>query len=217
MPPPAPPELRRWAVMMNRSFAIIILILVASVVTPQDSNRKTKSRPETPRLENPPAREIKSKVRSSNAPAESIAVLRHFLTYVFKPEPNLMKDCAAQAKLLSRHTRDGIDHLWKAYAKFEKDNPGYDCSPDNDLFVGAWDYPTTYSIIGSRRYASRVLIDVQYRWGPDTQYPGDQRLVSYVLVFEDNTWKLGDIYTLSGEYTDAHSLTTALWVDVYRC
>jgi hypothetical protein len=137
--------------------------------------------------------------------------------FVFKPEPNLTKDKAAQGELLSRHTRDGIDHLWKAYAKFEKDNPGYDCSPNNDLFVGAWDYPTTYSIMGSRRYASRVVIDISYRWGPETNYPGDERLVSYALVLEDGRWKLEDIYTFHGHYTDAKSLTTSLWVDVYRC
>ena len=201
--------------MMNRLLVVIVLILVASVTMPQATKQQNRSW--KPRLENSPPREIKSKDRPSTAPPESLAALHRFFLSVFKPEPKLTRDKAAQAELLSRHTRDGIEHLWKTYAKFEKDNPGVDCSPDNDLFVGAWDYPTTYSIIDSRRYASRVVIDVKYRWGPETNYSGDERLVSYVLVLEDGRWKLEDIYTFHGESIDAESLTTSLRIDVYRC
>lgn len=202
---------------MNRLLALILITLLAGAAMPQNSKRQKQTGAWKPRLENTPPKETKSKAVTLNAPTESIAALRSFLSFVFKPEPNLMKDKAAQAKLLSRHTRNGIDHLWKAYAKFEKDNPGCNCSPDNDTFVGAWDYPMTYSIIGSRRYASRVIIDVIYRWGPETNYPGSERLVSYVLVSDDGDWKLDDIYTFHGENREAYSLTTELWVDTYRC
>jgi len=202
---------------MNRLLALTLLILIAVVAVPQGSKRQKQNPDWKPRLENTPPKETKSKTVSLTAPPESIAALRRFLAFVSKPEPDLMKDKVAQGRLLSRHTRDGIDHLWKAYAKFEKDNPGYDCSPDNDMFMGAWDYPTTYSIIGSRHYDSRVIIDVIYRWGPETNYPGSERLVSYVLVAEDGGWKLDDMYTFHSENREAYSLTAELWVDIYRC
>src|SRR3712207_8727287 len=31
--------------------------------------------------------------------------------------------------------------------------------PSNKTFVGSWDYPTTYSIIGSRRYGERAVVE----------------------------------------------------------
>src|SRR5581483_9813146 len=85
--------------------------------------------------ENTPPKETKSQIRSLDASPESLAALHRFLTYIYKPKPVLTKDNSAQVELLTRHVRDGIEHLWQEYAKFEKDNPGYDCSPDNDLWV----------------------------------------------------------------------------------
>jgi len=202
---------------MIRTLALTLIFLSAAIAVPQYSKRQKPNPNWKPRLENTPPKETKSQIRSLDASPESLAALHRFLTYIYKPKPVLTKDNSAQVELLTRHVRDGIEHLWQEYAKFEKDNPGYDCSPDNDLFVGAWDYPSTYSIVGSRRYASRAIIDVIYRWGPETNYSGDERLVSYVLVFEDRKWKLDDIYTFRGEFIDAETLTGSLWVDIYKC
>src|ERR1041385_7328003 len=201
---------------MSRVLTSILIIFFVATALPQNPKRQPNPNWK-PRIENTPPKETKSQIRALDASPESLLALHRFLSFIFKPNPILTKDKPAQGELLSRHVREGIEHLWQAYAKFEKDNPGYDCSPDNDLFVGAWDYPSTYSIVGSRRYPSRTFIDVTYHWGPETNYPGDERLVSYVLVFEDGKWKLDDIFASRGEYIDAKTLTASLWVDIYKC
>ena len=78
--------------------------------------------------------------------------------------------------------------------------------PGNGTFIGSWDYPTTYSIVSSRRYGNRAIIDVLYKWGPKTNYPGDERTTSFIYVYEDRTWKLDDVYTFRGEFATAESL-----------
>jgi len=203
---------------MRRVLTFTFIVLTAVIALPQKPKRPDANPNWKPRLENTPPKETKSHVRSLNASSESLATLRRFLSFIFKPEPNLTKDKSAQVELLSQHVRDGIEHLWKEYSKLEPDNAGAKCSPpDNDVFVGAWDYPSTYSIVGSRAYERRTIIDVSYRWGPETNYSGDERLMSYVLVFEAGKWKVDDIYIFRGEFIDAETLTGALWVDTYKC
>ena len=78
--------------------------------------------------------------------------------------------------------------------------------PNNGSFVGAWDYPSTYLIVGSRMYSQQALIDVQYDWGAGTNYEGHRRLTTFIFVKEDGDWRLDDVYTFRGMYEPAESL-----------
>jgi hypothetical protein len=73
--------------------------------------------------------------------------------------------------------------------------------------MGFWDSPTTYAIAATRRYGSRAVIDLLYKWGPGTNYEGDTRTTSFVFLFEDGAWKLDDVYTFRGTYVSAESLS----------
>ena len=88
-----------------------------------------------------------------------------------------------------------------------QDNPDF---PGNSTFVGSWDYPSTYSIVASRRYGKRAIIDVLYKWGPKTNYPNDERTTSFIFLLEDGKWKLDDVYTFRGEFVQAESLNQYL-------
>jgi hypothetical protein len=72
------------------------------------------------------------------------------------------------------------------------------------------DRPTTFSILGSRSYDKRAVIDVLYSWGKGTNYPGDQEVVSFIFRLEDKSWLMDDIYFFNGRYATASSLQEEL-------
>ncbi|WP_156817196.1 hypothetical protein [Rubritalea marina] len=89
--------------------------------------------------------------------------------------------------------------------------------------IGAWDLPTSYVIGGSHVSSykaqgindviitiDKAVVDVIYKWGPDTQYPGDQRTVSVILRKENTKWFIEDLYTQSGSYSEPQSFHLSL-------
>lgn len=162
-------------------------------------------------------RETENKSQANRqAPAECLAVFREFFAYVQKTKPDIVTDEEAQNRWLTKWMRTAfVEHI-KRSAKPEE-NPDY---PSNGNFVGVWDEPTTYSIVGSRHYDfrnddnpndNRAVIDVLYEWdtysdGLNNNYPGEKQLYSFIFVFEDEAWKLDDIYTFDDEYASPESL-----------
>ena len=51
------------------------------------------------------------------------------------------------------------------------------------------------------------MIDVLYKWGPGSNYAGDQRTTSFVFLLEDGAWKLDDMYIFRGTYVTSESLS----------
>jgi hypothetical protein len=150
------------------------------------------------------------------APTECLSVFKEFFDYVNKGERlSIVTDEQAQTRWLSQSLRKRfVNHTKRSGSPTE--NPDY---PSNRSFVGVWNLPTTYSIVGSRHYdyhnsknpkANRVVIDVLYEWGSEdtieNQYPGIKSLRSFIFVYEDTTWKLDDIYTFNDEFSTADSL-----------
>ena len=142
----------------------------------------------------------------TTAPATCLNTFREFFAYVQKREPSIVTDELAQKRWLSKNLREA---LRQKVATF-KDQPNDPDFPGNGTFVGTWDYPTAFTILGTRRYDKRAVIDVWYDWGKDTNYPGDSRLSYFVFVLEDGNWKLDDVYTFRGEFASAESLNAYL-------
>jgi hypothetical protein len=142
----------------------------------------------------------------SVAPPECLTVFRQFFSYVQRPEPSIVKDEHAQIKWLSKNLREALKQKVASF----KDQPNDPDFPGNGTFVGTWDFPTTFTIVGSRRYGNRAVIDVWYSWGKGTNYPGDTRLSYFVFVYEEQAWRLDDVYTFRGEYASAESLNAYL-------
>jgi hypothetical protein len=141
------------------------------------------------------------------APPAALTTFREFFAYVSKSEPSIVKDEQAQAKWLTKSLRDGLKQKVNSF-KDQPDNPDF---PGNTTFVGAWDAATTFTILGSRRYNNRVVIDVWFAWGKNTNYEGDSRLSYFIFNLEDGAWKLDDVYTFNGAFAQAESLNSYLW------
>jgi hypothetical protein len=151
-------------------------------------------------------KEVVRPAASKTAPTECIATFKQFFAYVQREKPSIVSDKTAQAKWLSKNLREALEQKINTF-KDQPDNPDF---PGNGTFVGSWDYPTTFSVVGSRRYDKRAVIDVWYVWGQGTNYPGDTRLTSFVFVLENGAWKIDDIYTYRGKFAAAESLNSYL-------
>lgn len=166
----------------------------------------------------PEIREVRVKSHAYKpAPAECVATFRAFFRYVQRREPSIITDVRAQNRWLSRLLRKSLaEHVRRSGDP--KENPDY---PSNQTFLGVWNNPTTFSIIGSRHYDyrnadnpddDRAVLDVLYEWGEnkdgnlDNQYPREKSLRSFIFVREDGAWKLDDIYTFTDEYASPDSL-----------
>jgi hypothetical protein len=142
----------------------------------------------------------------SVAPAECLATFRQFFSYVQQDKPSIITDERAQNRWLTKDLRDALKQKLATF-KDQPDDPDY---PGNGTFVGTWDKPSTFTIIGSRRYGNRAVLDVWYAWGKGTNYPGDTRLSYFIFRLEDGRWKLDDVYTFRGEFASAESLNAYL-------
>lgn len=150
--------------------------------------------------------EVKHNGPTVAAPRESLVTFREFFSYLQKKDTSIVKDEQAQQRWLTQQLRKALKDKVATFTS-PQDNPDF---PSNNTFIGSWDNPTTYSIVASRRYGKRAIIDVLYKWGPNTNYPGDERTTSFVFVLEDGKWKLDDIYTFRGEFVQAESLNQYL-------
>jgi hypothetical protein len=169
-------------------------------------------------------RKIRSNIRETaparreaqSAPAECPKLVRAIVTYVFRIKPDIATDSSAQNRWLSKSLRQALEHRLQTYSEFVKKEPNPPGGPPgNSDFVGAWDYPTIYSIVGSRVLGDHAVVDVLFTWGPNTQYEGDTRLASYVFVRDSGVWKLDDIYTFRGKFVKAWSLMATFSSNTY--
>ena len=183
---------------MKRICYLMLLVLgFAAVSYAQQTERK---RPQPA----PFHEEVGSK--ETGAPHASIRQLREFIRYVFRQKPDIATDAGAQQRFLSKQLKDAFNNHQKLYADYVKKNDTPDGPPGNINFVGSWDYPTSFRIVGSRGYNQRAVVDVIFTWGKHTNYEGDTRLTSYSLVREQGSWKLEDIYIFEGKFINARSL-----------
>ena len=150
--------------------------------------------------------EVKHTTVTAVAPRECLSAFRDFFRYLQKADTNIIRDEAAQRRWLTQELRKSLAQKVATFTS-PADDPDF---PSNATFVGSWDYPTIYSIAASRRYGQRAVIDVLYKWGPKTNYPGDERTSSFVFLFEDGAWKLDDVYTFRGAFVQAESLSQYL-------
>jgi hypothetical protein len=150
--------------------------------------------------------EVKHNAPAVGAPRECLSAFRSFFQYLQTSDPGIVRDEPAQKRWLTQELRKALAQKVGTFTS-PADDPDY---PGNNTFIGSWDRPSSYSIVSSRRYGNRAVIDVLYKWGPKTNYPGDERTTSFIFVLEDGAWKLDDIYTFRGKFAQAESLSQYL-------
>jgi len=175
------------------AFAVALILSCAGIVCAQGSSKAVIA-------------EVKHTAPIVAAPRECLATFRDFFRYLQTSDPGIIRDEQAQKRWLTQELRKALAQKLATFSS-PGDDPDY---PSNNTFIGSWDQPSTYAIVSSRRYGKRAVIDVLYKWGPKTNYPGDERTTSFIFLLEDGAWKLDDIYTFRGEFVQAESLNQYL-------
>lgn len=188
--------------MMKLVLILILVLVTAGLQAVLQAQQKDRAIPRRPAFHE----EAVPRRRATDAPADSLRQVRTIINYVMKTKPDLATDTPAQQRFLSKRLRNAFARRQTVYADFVKKNETPDPPPGNIDFVGSWDYPTSFRIVGSRVYDQRAIVDVLFTWGKNTNYEGDTRLTSYSLIREQGGWKLEDIYTFDGKFAEARSL-----------
>jgi hypothetical protein len=173
---------------MKKYLCAAFLLLFASVVFAQQPSKS-------------PIAEVTHKTPAVTAPKECLLAFREFFRYL-QTDASIVRDEQAQKRWLTQELRKALTAKVATFTS-PQDDPDF---PSNNTFIGSWDHPSTYSIVASRRYGPRAIVDVLYKWGPKTNYPGDERTTSFIFLLEDGAWKLDDVYTFRGKFAQAESL-----------
>jgi len=174
---------------MRYAFAVVLILSCAGLVFAQ-SGKYTIT-------------EVKPAAPVAAAPRECLESFRAFFRYLQYSKPDIVSDEQAQKRWLSQSLRNSLAERLKTFTEPPAERPDY---PSNNTFIGTWDPPTTYSIVSSRRYGKSAVVEVLYKWGPKTNYPGDERITFFSFVLEDGGWKLDDVYNIRGEFAPPGSL-----------
>ena len=163
---------------------------------------------------NTKAENIRTGSTDGEAPQECVTKSKEIIAYVLRDKPDIGDDKEAQNRWLSESLRRLLTYRQATYRDHKNnipegpDQPPHpEQPPGNRDFVGAWDYPTSYKIEGSRRYGEKIMVDITFIWGKGTQYEGDTRLYSFIFKIEDGACKLNDIYIFEGDFIPASSLS----------
>jgi len=144
-------------------------------------------------------------------PKECIETLRNFLDFVSKDQTNLFYDADAQNRFLTKGLRRNMKVRSDVSDRENRENPDeLGTSAGNGVIVGFWEFPSRYSILGTRIYQEQAIVDVLYTWGKGKNYEGEKVPVSFIFRMEDKLWKLEDIYFFRGGYNDSFSLSQEL-------
>ena len=145
------------------------------------------------------------------ATSPEAAVAREFIQYLFTPGTDIATASVAQTRWLTQALDAELDEAYRRCAEAAAAHPDerYDL-PSNSDFYDSWDPPTTFRLLGSRIYGTQAFVDVEYGWGPETNYPGDRRTISYVMALTDGMWRVDDVLTIRGEFASPGSLSAAL-------
>ena len=186
--------------MTKSSFALLIVVCALTCFGTVDAQTRRRHKRH---IATTTIREVKYAEASQAAPPECLAAFRAFFEYLQKNNTNIVTDEAAKKRWLAKLLRQEFAQKLATFTDAAND-PDY---PSNSTFLGWWDSPSTYAIAATRRYGQRAVIDVLFKWGPNTDYAGDERTTSFVFLYEDGVWKLDDVYTFRGAFESAESLS----------
>ncbi|MEP6670819.1 MAG: hypothetical protein ABJF10_16800 [Chthoniobacter sp.] len=135
------------------------------------------------------------------------ATTTSFFTYLLSSKHDITKDSAAQTRWLTKDVRQVLAAAVAGANKAGKAHPGEQIdSPDNGTFLAAWDPPTTFKVTEVKSTPPTAHVDLLYKWGPKTNYPGETRKMTALLTLEDGAWHISDIQSHKSKFNPNSTL-----------
>lgn len=146
------------------------------------------------------------------APPAPEAVVRDVYAYLLEPKRDIGQDPQAQSRWLTGSLREllrAADGAAKAALKCPDAGPDQR-PPDNGIFLDAWDPPTSCEVNYTSTEAFFSRIGVLCKWGPGTNYPGEERKMVVMLELERGAWRIADIRSLPSKFSKENTLVRSL-------
>ena len=146
------------------------------------------------------------------APPAPEAVVREVYAYLLEPKRDIGQDPPAQSRWLTGSLREMLraaDNAAKSALKCPDVGPDQR-PPDNGIFLDAWDAPTACDVTTSSKEAFLARVSVLCKWGPGTNYPGEQRRMVVMLELERGAWRIADIRSLASKFSKENTLVRSL-------
>ena len=146
------------------------------------------------------------------APSAPEAVVREVYAYLLEPRRDIGQDAQAQNRWLTASLREllrAADGAAKAALKCPDAGPDHR-PPDNGIFLDAWDAPTACDVNYTSKEAFHSRIGVLCKWGPGTNYPGEQRRMTVMLELERGAWRIADIRSHPSKFSRENTLVKSL-------
>lgn len=136
------------------------------------------------------------------------AAAHNFFTFLLGKKHDIVKDAAAQGRWLTKDLRQELAAAVAGSNKAARAHPGEQIdSPDNGTFLAAWDPPTEFKVTKVKTNPPNARVDLQFIWGPKTQYPGEKRMMTAVMALEDGAWKIRDVQVHAAKFNQASTVS----------
>ena len=146
------------------------------------------------------------------APPPPESVVRDVYAYLLEPKRDIGQDPQAQSRWLTGSLREllrAADRPAKSALKCPDAGPDQR-PPDNGIFLDAWDPPTSCEVNYTSTEAFFSRIGVLCKWGPGTNYPGEERKMVVMLELERGAWRIADIRSLPSKFSKENTLVRSL-------
>lgn len=141
---------------------------------------------------------------------EALKQMNALLVFLLDPTRNIFRD-DAQKELLSpdllKLVLEARDRQ-VACAQRHPDEPVTEAN--NAIFLHAWDPPTEIKIAKLYTEEGRISFLTEFKWGPDTNYPGESRDAVFTFRKVGDTWKLEDVNHPGNPMREAVLISTFL-------
>lgn len=140
-------------------------------------------------------------------PASPDAAVRELFAYLIAGQGDIATDRKAQERWLTKSLRRALTSASTAATKAAKAHPNEKIdAPSNETLLAAWDKPTSFSVSASKATPPTGRVELLYTWGPKTNYPGETRTMSVLLIQEDGAWRVDDIQSHKSKFSEEGTL-----------
>jgi len=151
-----------------------------------------------------------SVVFASAAPADTAApdaAAKDFFTYLLAGKRDIFTDTKSQERWLTKSLREALATATAAATKAAKAHPDEKIDvPSNEIFLAAWDKPTNFKLTETKVTPPTARVGLRYTWGPKTNYPGETRNMTALLVEEGGAWRVDDIQSHKSKFSEEGTL-----------
>lgn len=124
---------------------------------------------------------------------EALKQMNALLVFLLDPTRNIFRDDAQKEMLTPDLLKLVLEARDRQVACAQRHPNEPVTQADNAIFLHAWDPPTEIKIAKLYTEKDQLSFLAEFKWGPNTNYPGESRDVVFIFEKVGDAWKLEDV------------------------